>query len=182
MERRFKALERESKKLKEVNKEVTKDRNDLKASLKLQREDANMREREFEKLLKRIREIKKDKAELQLVIDELEREAVSLKRQVAEANGLRNENEDLLSQVQQLKSSLDKAKAVAPIVPVKTTCGQHNCKTPSTKVKLKTAKKKSSLGRHQAFRKQSIKVTSNVIENFNKDGWEDMSEGRYGSH
>ncbi|XP_059580679.1 centlein isoform X7 [Alligator mississippiensis] len=177
LERRFKALERESKKLKEVNKEVTKDRNDLKASLKLQREDANMREREFEKLLKRIREIKKDKAELQLVIDELEREAVSLKRQVAEANGLRNENEDLLSQVQQLKSSLDKAKAVAPIVPVKTTCGQHNCKTPSTKVKLKTAKKKSSLGRHQAFRKQSIKVTSNVIENFNKDGWEDMSEG-----
>ncbi|XP_019410624.1 PREDICTED: centlein isoform X2 [Crocodylus porosus] len=177
LERRFKALERESKKLKEVNKELTKNRNDLKTSLKLQREGANMREREFEKLLKRIREIKKDKAELQLVIDQLEREVVSLKRQVAEANGLRIENEDLLSQVQQLKSSLDKAKAVAPIVPVKTTCGQCNCKTASTKVKLKTAKKKSSLGRHQAFRKQSIKVTSNVIENFNKDGWEDMSEG-----
>ncbi|XP_019373090.1 PREDICTED: centlein isoform X5 [Gavialis gangeticus] len=177
LERRFKALERESKKLKEVNKELTKNRNDLKTSLKLQREDANMREREFEKRLKRIREIKKDKAELQLVIDELETEVVSLKRQVAEANGLRNENEDLLSQVQQLKSSLDKAKAVGPTVPVKTTCGQCNCKTASTKVKLKTAKKKSSLGRHQAFRKQSVKVTSNVIENFNKDGWEDMSEG-----
>lgn len=147
----------------------------MKASLEVQKEDADTRERELEALLKRICEIKKDKAELQLVIDEQEKEAASLKRQVAEANRLRNENEDLLSQVQELKCLLDEAKAVA-------TSGQCNCRITGTKVKLKTAKKKSSLGHHGAFLKQSIKVVSNVFENFSKDGWEDVSESRYGSH
>ncbi|XP_037757955.1 centlein isoform X5 [Chelonia mydas] len=176
LEKRFRALERESKKLKEVNKQLTKDKNDLKASIKCHKEDADTKERELEKLLKKFREIKKDKADLQLVIDELEREVTSLKRQVAEANRLRNEKEDLVCEVQQLKNSLDKAKAVATMATVGATGGQCNCKTAGTKVKLKTTKKKSSLGRHQAFLNQSIKVMSNVFENFNKDGWEDMSE------
>uniref|UniRef100_A0A8C3TJC9 Centlein n=1 Tax=Chelydra serpentina TaxID=8475 RepID=A0A8C3TJC9_CHESE len=176
LEKRFRALERESKKLKEVNKQLTKDKNDLKASIKCHKEDADTKERELEKLLKKLREIKKDKADLQLVIGELEREVASLKRQVAEANKLRNENEDLLCEVQQLKNSLDKAKAVATMATVGATRGHCNCKTSGTKVKLKTTKKKSSLGRHQAFLNQSIKVMSNVFENFNKDGWEDMSE------
>ncbi|XP_039400553.1 centlein isoform X6 [Mauremys reevesii] len=176
LEKRFRALERESKKLKEVNKQLTKDKNDLKASIKCHKEDADTKERELEKLLKKLREIKKDKADLQLVIDELEREVTSLMRQVAEVNRLRNENEDLLCEVQQLKNSLDKAKAVATMATVGATHGQCNCKTAGTKVKLKAAKKKSSLGRHQAFLNQSIKVMSNVFENFNKDGWEDMSE------
>ncbi|XP_005295196.2 centlein isoform X1 [Chrysemys picta bellii] len=176
LEKRFRALERESKKLKEVNKQLTKDQNDLKASIKCHKEDADTKERELEKLLKKLREIKKDKADLQLVIDELEREVTSLKRQVAEANRLRNENDDLLCEVEQLKNSLDKAKAVATMATVGATQGQCNCKTPGTKVKLKATKKKSSLGRHQAFLNQSIKVMSNVFENFNKDGWEDMSE------
>ncbi|XP_075596153.1 centlein isoform X5 [Balearica regulorum gibbericeps] len=169
LERRFKAIEGELKKQKEVNKDLLKEKNDLKASLKVQKENADTRERELEMLLKRICEIKKDKAELQLVIDEQEKEAASLKRQVAEANRLGNENEDLLSQVQKLKCSLDEAKAVA-------TSGQCNCKITGTKVKLKTAKKKSSLGHHGAFLKQSIKVMSNIFENFSKDGWEDVSE------
>lgn len=147
----------------------------MKASVKVQKEDADTRERELETLHKRICEIKKDKAELQLVIDEQEKEATSWRRQVAEANRLRNENEDLLSQVQELKCLLDEAKAVA-------TSGQCNCKITGTKVKLKTAKKKSSVGHHGAFLKQSIKVMSNVFENFSKDGWEDVSESRYGSH
>uniref|UniRef100_A0A8C8RR65 Centlein n=1 Tax=Pelusios castaneus TaxID=367368 RepID=A0A8C8RR65_9SAUR len=176
LEKRFKALERESKKLKEVNKQLTKDKNDLQASIKRQKEDAETRERELEKLLKMIREIKKDKADLQLVIDELEGEVASLKRQVAEANRLRKENEDLLCQLQQLKSSLNKAKAVSPTDTIGADHGQCNCKTASTKGKLKTTKKKSSLGHHQAFLNQSIKVMSNVFENFSKDGWEDMSE------
>uniref|UniRef100_A0A674JP36 Centlein n=1 Tax=Terrapene triunguis TaxID=2587831 RepID=A0A674JP36_9SAUR len=176
LEKRFRALERESKKLKEVNKQLTKDKNDLKASIKCHKEDADTKERELEKLLKKLREIKKDKADLQLVIDELEREVTSLKRQVAEANRLRNENDDLLCEVQQLKNSLDKAKAVATMATVGATHGQCNCKTAGTKAKLKATKKKSSLGRHQAFLNQSIKVMSNVFENFNKDGWEDMSE------
>uniref|UniRef100_A0A8C3PPP3 Centlein n=1 Tax=Calidris pygmaea TaxID=425635 RepID=A0A8C3PPP3_9CHAR len=169
LERRFKVIEGELKKQKEVNKELLKEKNYLKASLKVQKEDADTRERELETLLKRIYETKKDKAELQLVIDEQEKEAASLKKQVAEANRLRNENEDLLSQVQKLKCLLEGAKAVA-------TSGQCNCKITGTKVKLKTAKKKSSLGHHGAFLKQSIKVMSNVFENFSKDGWEDVSE------
>uniref|UniRef100_A0A8C4UL27 Centlein n=1 Tax=Falco tinnunculus TaxID=100819 RepID=A0A8C4UL27_FALTI len=169
LERTFKAIEGELKKQKEVNKDLLKEKNYLKASLKVQKEDADTRERDLETLLKRICEIKKDKAELQLALDEQEKEAASLKRQVAEANRLRNESEDLLSQVQELKSSLDETKAVAA-------SGQCNCKITGTKVKLKTAKKKSSLGHHGAFLKQSIKVMSNVFENFSKDGWEDVSE------
>ncbi|XP_075383491.1 centlein isoform X2 [Mycteria americana] len=169
LERRFKAIEGELKKQKEVNKDLLKEKNDLNASLKVQKEDADTRERELEMLRKRICEIKKDKAELLLVIDEQEKEAASLKRQVEEANRLRNENEDLLSQVQELKCLLDEAKAVA-------TSEQCNCKIAGTKVKLKPAKKKSSLGHHGAFLKQSIKVMSNVFENFSKDGWEDVSE------
>ncbi|XP_014808104.1 PREDICTED: centlein isoform X3 [Calidris pugnax] len=169
LERRFKVIGGELKKQKEVNKELLKEKNYLKASLKVQKEDADTRERELETLLKRICETKKDKAELQLVIDEQEKEAASLKKQVAEANRLRTENEDLLSQVQKLKCLLEGAKAVA-------TSGQCNCKITGTKVKLKTAKKKSSLGHHRAFLKQSIKVMSNVFENFSKDGWEDVSE------
>lgn len=147
----------------------------MKESLKVQKEDADTRKRELETLLKRICEIKKEKAELQLVIDEKEKEAASLKRQVTEANRLRNESEDLLSQVLEQKCLLDKAKAMA-------ISEQCNCKITGTKVKLKTAKKKSSLGHHGAFLKQSIKVMSNVFENFSKDGWEDVSESRYGSH
>ncbi|KAM6226894.1 centlein isoform 2-T3 [Spheniscus humboldti] len=169
LERRFKAIEGELKKQKEVNKDLLKEKNYLKASLKVQKEDADTREKELETLLTRICEIKKDKAELQLVIDEQEKETASLKKQVAEANRLKNENEDLLSQLQELKCLLDEAKAVA-------TSGQCNCKITGTKVKLKTAKKKSSLGHHGAFLKQSIKVMSNVFENFSKDGWEDVSE------
>ncbi|XP_075787634.1 centlein isoform X1 [Pelodiscus sinensis] len=176
LEKRFKTLERESKKLKEVNRQLTKDKNDLKASIKCQKEDADRRERELELLLKKIKEIKKNKADLQLVIDELERKVATLKREVVDANMLKNENEDLLHQVQQLKNSLDKAKAVATMANEGANHGQCNCKTAGTKVKLKTTKKKSSLGRHQAFLNQSIKVMSNVFENFNKDGWEDMSE------
>ncbi|XP_047907294.2 centlein isoform X2 [Anser cygnoides] len=169
LERRCKTIEGELKKLKEVNKDLLKEKNVLKSSLKVQKEDADTRERELEKLLKRICEVKKDNTELQIVIDEQEKEATSLKRQVSEANRLRKENEDLLSQMQELKCLVGEAKAVA-------TSGQCNCKITGTKVKLKTAKKKSSLGHHGAFLKQSIKVMSNVFENFCKDGWEDVSE------
>ncbi|XP_074851035.1 centlein [Carettochelys insculpta] len=176
LEKRFKALERESKRLKEVNKQLTKDKNDLKASIKCQKEDADTRERELEKLLRKVQEIRKDKADLQSVTDELEREVAALKKQVTEANRLRNENEDLLCQVQQLKNLLDKAKEAAAMATEGASQERCNCKTAGTKVKLKTTKKKSSLGRHQAFLNQSIKVMSSVFENFSKDGWEDMSE------
>ncbi|XP_053156335.1 centlein isoform X2 [Hemicordylus capensis] len=176
LERRLKGFERESRKLKEVNKELTKDASDLKTSLKQHREEAETRERELEKLLKKLIEVKKDKSDLQLMIDGLEREVASLKRQVAEANSLRNENEDLLSQVKQLQSSLDQARIVGSVARVEATCGQCRCKSASAKVKLKTGKKKSLVEHHQSFLNQSIKVMSGVFENFSKDGWEDMSE------
>ncbi|XP_017661627.1 PREDICTED: centlein isoform X8 [Lepidothrix coronata] len=169
LERRLNAIEGELRKQKEVNKCLLNQKIYLKESLKVQKEDADTRERELEMLLKRTCEIKKEKSELQLVTDEKEKEAASLKRQVAEANRLRNESEDLLSQVQEPKCLPDKAKAV-------TTSGQCNCKITGTKVKLKTAKEKSSLGHHGAFLKQSIKVMSNVFEKFSKDGWEDVNE------
>ncbi|TRZ13772.1 hypothetical protein HGM15179_013346, partial [Zosterops borbonicus] len=169
LKRRFKAIEGGLKKQKEVNKDLLNEKIYLKESSKVQKEDTDTQKRELETLLKRIFEVKKEKAELQLVIDEKEKEAASLKRQVTEANRLRNESEDLLSQVQEQKCLLDRAKAVA-------ISGQCNCKITGTKVKLKTAKKKSSLGHHGAFHKQSIKVMSNVFENFSKDGWEDVSE------
>lgn len=182
MERRLKGFEKESRQLMEVNKGLMKDNSDLKASLKLHREEAETREREVEKLLQKIREIKQNKAELQLVIDGLEGEVTSLKREVAEANTLRNENEDLLSQARQMQPSPDTARMVGTVATVKATCGPCRCKTASSKVKWKTGKKKSSVKRHQSFLNQSIKIMSGVFENFSKDGWEDVSESRYDSH
>ncbi|XP_062985305.1 centlein isoform X2 [Elgaria multicarinata webbii] len=173
LERRLKGFEKESRKLKEVNKGLTKDNHDLKALLKQHRDEAETSEKELEMLLQKITEIKEDKAELQLMIDGMEREVTSLKRQVAEANSLRKENEDLLSQVKQLQSSVDRARIVGSVATAEATCGQCRCKSTSAKVKLK---KKGLAEHHQSLLNQSIKVMSGVFENFSKDGWEDMSE------
>nr|XP_034996401.1 centlein isoform X2 [Zootoca vivipara] len=176
LERRLKSFERESRRLKEINKELTKGNSDLKALLKQENEEAEGREKELEMLLKQIKEDHKDKADLLLLIDGLQREVASQKRQVAEANSLRDENEDLLSQVRQLQSSLDRARAVPSMANAEASCGQCLCKSRSAKVKLKTGKKKSLVGYHQSLLNQSIKAMSGVFENFNKDGWEDVSE------
>lgn len=182
LERRLKIFERESRRLKEINKELTKGNSDLKALLKQQKEEAEAREKELEMLLKQIKEVQQDKADLLLLIDGLEREVASLKRQWAEANSLRDENKDLLSQVRQLQSSLDRARTVPSMANAEASCRQCLCKSRSAKVKLKTGKKKGLVGYHQSLLNQSIKVMSGVFENFNKDGWEDVSESRYGSH
>ncbi|XP_077777573.1 centlein isoform X4 [Podarcis muralis] len=176
LERRLKSFERESRRLKEINKELTKGNSDLKALLKQQKEEAEAREKELEMLLKQIKEVQQDKADLLLLIDGLEREGASLKRQWAEANSLRDENKDLLSQVRQLQSSLDRARTVPSMANAEASCRQCLCKSRSAKVKLKTGKKKGLVGYHQSLLNQSIKVMSGVFENFNKDGWEDVSE------
>uniref|UniRef100_A0A670K9I2 Centlein n=1 Tax=Podarcis muralis TaxID=64176 RepID=A0A670K9I2_PODMU len=176
LERRLKSFERESRRLKEINKELTKGNSDLKALLKQQKEEAEAREKELEMLLKQIKEVQQDKADLLLLIDGLEREVASLKRQWAEANSLRDENKDLLSQVRQLQSSLDRARTVPSMANAEASCRQCLCKSRSAKVKLKTGKKKGLVGYHQSLLNQSIKVMSGVFENFNKDGWEDVSE------
>ncbi|KAH0628335.1 hypothetical protein JD844_009344, partial [Phrynosoma platyrhinos] len=182
LERRLKGFEKESRRLKEVNEGLSKDKSDLKALLKQYIDEAEARKKELEMQLEKIMEIKEDKAKLQLMIDGLEREVTSLKRQVAEANSLKKENEDLLSQVKQLQSSLDRVKIAGSMATVETTCEQCKCKSTTAKVKLKTGKKKSLVEHHQSLLNQSIKVMSNVFENFSKDGWEDMSESRYSSH
>ncbi|XP_067320471.1 centlein isoform X3 [Anolis sagrei] len=176
LERRLKGFEKESGRLKEVNQGLSKDKSDLKALLKQCRDEAETREKKLEMLLEKITEIKEDKANLQVMIDGLEREVTSLKRQVAETNSLRKEKEDLLSQVKQLQSSLDRATISGSRATVETSCEKCRCKNATAKVKLKTGKKKSLLEYHQSLLNQSIKVMSGVFENFSKDGWEDMSE------
>lgn len=148
----------------------------LKSLLKQQQEDAEGREKELEQLQKGSKEVEKDKAELQVKISELEREVTSLRRQVAEANGLRNENEERMNSVEKLQHSADKAKSEVATTEVRSR--QYNCKTTTTKVKFKAAKKKCSVGRYHTVLNHSIKVMSNVFENLSKDGWEDVSESR----
>ncbi|KAJ7335459.1 hypothetical protein JRQ81_013400, partial [Phrynocephalus forsythii] len=176
LERRIKSFEKESGKLKKVNEGLTKDNGDLKALLQRHQEETEAKEKELETLLEKMAEMKKDKAELQLMIDGLKREVTSLKRQAAEANSLRNEKEDLLNQVKQLQSSLEQAKRVASNTTGDTPCGQCRCQSTTAKVKLKTGKKASLAAHHQPLLNQSIKVMSSVFESFCKDGWEDMSE------
>lgn len=148
----------------------------LKSLLKQQQEDAEDRGKELEQLQKGSKEVEKDKAELQVKISELEREVTSLRRQVAEANGLRNENEELMNSIEKLEHSADKAKSEMATTEARS--GQYDCKTTTTKVKFKAAKKKCSVGRYHTVLNHSIKVMSNVFENLSKDGWEDVSESR----
>ncbi|KAM6468323.1 centlein isoform 2-T2 [Liasis olivaceus] len=175
LERRIMDFEKESRKLKEINKGLVKDKSDLKILLKQNIDDAGAREKELKILVEKITEAKEDKAKLQSITDRLEKEVTSLKRQVAEGNSLKNENKDLLSQVKQLQSLLDRAKMADLKATVETACGQCRCKSTGASVKLKTGKKKSLVER-QSLCSQSIKVMSGAFQNFSKDGWEDMSE------
>ncbi|XP_026574172.1 centlein isoform X2 [Pseudonaja textilis] len=175
LERRIMVFEKESKKLKEMNKGYVKDKSELQLLLKKHTGAAEDREKELKILVEKMTEAKKDKSKLQLIIDGLEKQVTSLKRQVTEGNLLKNENVDLQIQVKQLQSLLDKAKAVNSKATVKAACGQCRCKNTGANVKLKAGKKKS-LVEHQSLCNQSIKDMSGTLENFSKDGWEDMSE------
>uniref|UniRef100_A0A8C8YP05 Centlein n=1 Tax=Prolemur simus TaxID=1328070 RepID=A0A8C8YP05_PROSS len=174
LENRLKSFERKSRRLKEGNKRLMKENHFLKSLLKQQQEEAETREKELEQLLKESKDVEKDKTELQVKITELEREVTSLRRHVAEANALRNENEELMNPVEKLHHSADKAKSEMATTEVRSR--QYDCKTTTTKVKFKAAKKKCSVGRHHTVLNHSIKVMSNVFENLSKDGWEDVSE------
>ncbi|XP_013911112.1 PREDICTED: centlein-like, partial [Thamnophis sirtalis] len=139
LERRIMGFEKESKKLKEINKGLVKDKSELKLLLKKHTGDAEDREKELKILVEKITEAKKDKSKLQLIIDELEKEVTSLKRQVAEGNLLKNENVDLLIQVKQLQSLWDKAKTVNSKATVEAACGQCRCKNIGVNVKSSMA-------------------------------------------
>ncbi|KAM4851057.1 centlein isoform X2 [Urocitellus parryii] len=170
LENRLKSFEKRSRKLKEGNKKLMKENYFLKSHLKQHQEDAETREKELEELRKKSEDVEKDKTELQGKISELQREVTSLRKQVAEANALRKENEGLMK----LHHSADKAGL--EIATTEGRSGQYDCKTTTTKVKFKAAKKKCSVGRHHTVLNHSIKVMSNVFENLSKDGWEDVSE------
>ncbi|XP_043422718.1 centlein isoform X2 [Prionailurus bengalensis] len=174
LESRLKSFEKRSRKLKEGNKKLMKENDFLQSLLKQQQEDAEDREKELEQLQRGSKEVEKDKAGLQVKISELEREVTSLRRQVAEANGLRNENEELKNSMEKLQQLADKAKSEMATTEVRS--GQYDCKTTTTKVKFKAAKKKCPVGRYHTVLNHSIKVMSNVFENLSKDGWEDVSE------
>lgn len=148
----------------------------LKSLLQQQQEDAENREKVLEQLQKGSKDVEKDKDELQVKINELEREVTSLRRHLGEANGLRNENEEQMNSMEKLQHSADKTKSEMATTEVRS--GQYNCKTTTTKVKFKAAKKKCSVGRYRTVLNHSIKALSNVFENLSKDGWESVSESR----
>ncbi|XP_075416078.1 centlein isoform X3 [Tenrec ecaudatus] len=175
LENRLQSFEKRSRKLKEGNRKLVKDNDFLKSLLKQHDEDAESREKELEQqLLKGSRDFEKEKTELQVKISELRSEVTSLRAQVAEANGLRNENEEVLNSMEKLQRTADRGRA--EMARTDMGAGQGSCKTTTTKVKFKAAKKKCSVGRHHTVLNHSIKVMSNVFENLSKDGWEDVSE------
>ncbi|XP_017401420.1 centlein isoform X2 [Cebus imitator] len=174
LENRLKSFEKRSRKLKEGNKKLMKENDFLKSRLKQQQEDTETREKEVEQIIKGSKDVEKENTELQVKISELEREVTSLRRQVTEANALRNDNEELISPMEKSQQSADKTKSEMATTEVRS--GRYDCKTTTTKVKFKAAKKNCSVGRHHTVLNHSIKVMSNVFENLNKDGWEDVSE------
>ncbi|XP_023571624.1 centlein [Octodon degus] len=174
LENRLKSFEKTSKKLKEGNKQLVKENDFLKASLEQHKEAAENRKKELEQLLQESKDVDKDKTKLEVKISELEREVTSLRRQVVEANAPRNEKEELMNPVEKLQPSEGKAKSEMATTDLR--AGKYDCKTTTTKVKLKAAKRKCCSGPHHTVLNHSIKVMSNVFENLSKDGWEDVSE------
>ncbi|KAM6170446.1 centlein isoform 1-T1 [Rhynchocyon petersi] len=175
LENRLRSFEKNSRKLKEENKKLMKENDFQKSLLKQHQKDAETREKELEVLLKSSEDTEKEKGELQEKISELNQEVTSLRRQMAEANGLRNENEEVITSMEKLKPSTDKGNSEMATAEVR--AGRYSCKTTTTKVKFKAAKKKCSVGRQHTVLNHSIKVIGNVFENLSKDGWEDVSEG-----
>lgn len=171
LERRLKDFERETKKLRQINEDLTKEKQSLRASVKRLKKDVESWERESEEMQKANFEIMKAKEKLEATTSELEKEVALLKKKSSNINELRLENGKLLRQMQMLQLAMEAAKAAI----TKATKGKSNRKATGSIAKSKPAKRRGSLRRHQAFLNQSIKVMSSMFENFNKDGWEDVS-------
>ncbi|XP_013371834.1 PREDICTED: centlein isoform X3 [Chinchilla lanigera] len=174
LENRLKSFEKTSKKLKEGNKQLVKENDFLKACLKQHQEDAENRKKDLEQRLKRGKDVEKDKTKLEVKISELEREVTSLRRQVAEARAWRNESEELMNPAEKSEHSADKAES--DMATAEARSAKYDCKTTTTKVKFRAAKKKCSLAPPHTVLNHSVKVMSSVFENLSKDGWEDVSE------
>ncbi|XP_018409961.1 PREDICTED: centlein [Nanorana parkeri] len=174
LEKRLVELEADSNRVKETKDELKKQNNSLKTSIKLLHKDVDLREEKIEKMHKEILEVNQAKESLEKKKEELNREVASLKRLLVNSDKLKNENRDLLRQVHALQYTLHKTTAPVPLSSMKLHKQGHR-KEAVSKVKQNSARK-ISLRRHQAFLNQSIKVMSNVFENFSKDGWEDVCE------
>ncbi|XP_052571909.1 centlein isoform X2 [Peromyscus californicus insignis] len=174
LENRLKSFEKKSRKLKEGNKKLKKENDFLKSQLKHYQEDSEVRERELEHLLKVSKDVEDDRGELESKITELEREVTTLRKQGADTKALRNEKEEAVSPGEKVHHPTDQAKSAMATADVR--ARQCDCKTTTTKVKFKAAKRKISVGRHHTVLNHSIKVMSH-FENLSKDGWEDVSEG-----
>ncbi|XP_021016863.1 centlein [Mus caroli] len=174
LENRLKSFEKNSRKLKEENKRLKKENDFLKSHLKHYQEDSEAREKELEQLLRVSKDVEHDKSELQTKITALETEVTILRRQVTEAKALRGKDEEVVCPEERAHCPTDKAKSEMATTDVR--ARRCDCKTATTKVKFKAAKRKCSVGRHHTVLNHSIKVMSHV-ENLSKDGWEDVSEG-----
>ncbi|KAL6056443.1 hypothetical protein STEG23_035715 [Scotinomys teguina] len=174
LENRLKSFDKKSGKLKEGNEKLKKENDFLKSQLKHYQEDSEVRERELEHLLKVSKDVENDRGELESKITELEREVTTLRRQVADTKALKNEEEEAVRPGEKMHGPTDKAKSAVATTDVR--ARQCDCKTTTTKVKFKAAKRKISVGRHHTVLNHSIKVLSH-IESLSKDGWEDVSEG-----
>lgn len=180
MDKRLVELEAVAKRLKEANEELTDQNAFLKTSINCLQKDADLKAQKMQEMNWEVLEMNQARETLEKRRNDLSREITSLKKLLAGSNKLRSEKRELVKQIQFLQRALDKAITSAPAVP-KEVHGQGRRKELGTKVKQNEARK-ISLRRHQAFLNQSIKVMSGAFENFSRDGWEDVSEDRYGSH
>uniref|UniRef100_A0A8C6HSL4 Centlein, centrosomal protein n=1 Tax=Mus spicilegus TaxID=10103 RepID=A0A8C6HSL4_MUSSI len=174
LENRLKSFEKNSRKLKEESKRLKKENDFLKSHLKHYQEDSEAREKE--QLLRVSKDVEHDKSELQTKITALEMEVTTLRRQVTEAKALRGKDEEVVCPEERAHRPTDKAKSEMASADGPQRARRCDCKTATTKVKFKAAKRKCSVGRHHTVLNHSIKVMSHV-ENLSKDGWEDVSEG-----
>ncbi|XP_039614144.1 centlein [Polypterus senegalus] len=176
LEKKLKTVEKEAKKLKEANEQLIRSTSAFKESV------ARLQNAEEEKLLE-IEKLQKEnevvKKELREKTNEHEKRVTTLKRQLVEASELRRENREILKQVERLQLMLSESKTSAAAAAAATqgpATKQGDLKTASSKVKFKAGKHRSTQRRRQAFLNQSIKEMSCVFQNFNQDGWEDISE------
>ncbi|XP_067839566.1 centlein isoform X3 [Heptranchias perlo] len=176
LEKKLKTIQREAKDLRETNEALTQAKNSLKTAYsKLQTEFDN-RAIEVGELMKANQQIKREKNELNVIIDGLKTEASSVKRQMADTVKLRNENEELLQQMQELQEVLESKTVAAKVRNIKgVSNGNCACKTVRYNPRAKR-RKTNSMKRYQSSLNRSIKEMSSVFEHFSKDGWEDVTE------
>uniref|UniRef100_W5N1Z1 Centlein n=1 Tax=Lepisosteus oculatus TaxID=7918 RepID=W5N1Z1_LEPOC len=159
LEKKMRALERETQRLSVANEELTRARDGLQVSLARLRRQGEAREAAV------AAQARGEREQLQATVAELEKRVAALRGQVADANELRRERSRLTRQVEELRRERAAAR-------------RSGSRAGGSKVKFKAARAKHSLRRRRAFLSQSIKEMSSIFENFNKDDWEDMSRDR----